>query len=1089
MSSSPSRRPLAVTAVLALVTGLLPLGAASRAATGDPVLINEVLVSTTGTDVEFAELYGIPGTSLAGLSLIAVESDTGTTYGSIDARRDFTSADVIGGNGYHLVGNAGVTTTYGVTPNSVLADGFMENSSLTIAIVVTSSIAGTSVTGAEVVRDAIGIMDSAAETPALDAPGVGPDGAFLPAGAHRISVGVDTDAATDWALADFSLVSTTNPNTPIAGTPFGGTGEVVADCGDGVRTIEGAAGSATVTASDADGTVTAFSIVSVAPSDPGTFSIGTVTPSGATGAPASAQLLIGATTPDGAYTVTVQASNSDTTPQTDTCELTVTVDPVLTIGEVQGPTTDGESGTADRSPLVGQTVAVRGVVTQRLRLPTSSGGQNYAFFLQSTIAAADGDARSSDGLYVFLGSTPFVDDPTSADDYFAEPGDQVVLRGLVQESFNLTQLGSSTVRPQLLALEREDVPMSELEVTEADPDDSLATANRWWERHEAMQFHLDAGSAVVGARDLFTLDAEVWVVRGDHPLAERTDPYARRVFRDVHPLDDSGPAGSWDNGNGMRILLTNHGLKWNEASNLTLLAPARTYDTVTNAVTGGLTYTFGKYGIEVQQQLVLESGADPALNAPPSAAVAGAEYATSDYNVENLYDFRNDPNDGCDFAGDPGCPGVRPPFNYVPVDQADYEQHLADLAAQIAGPMHAPDILAIQEAEDQDICSLGDGELLCGSADDADGRPDTLQDLALAIQAAGGPVYDTAFDRDGADDRGIVSAFMWRVDTVELLPASAGDPVLGSETGIDYPGTPLAYNAEVSNPKAVNAILPAGVPGPIDACDAEETNRCVYTRDPQVGHFRVWRDGIGTSVFTDLWALSNHFSSTPDSRVGQRTQQAVYNAAIYQAIVAADPGARVVTLGDFNVYPRPDDPFAPGDSRHPSDQLAALYDAGLHNLYDTLLAEVPQSAYSYVFQGQTQTLDMQFANQRLFDELVQVRAAHLNADYAAGYDGDGARGASDHDPQIARWSKAVDVERLADLVEYLLAGGEIDPAKAQQLLGHLDQAATLLAAGDAAGYLDQLEAFANQAQGLAPRWISQEAADILEQEADTVTGA
>lgn len=1089
MPSVLSRRLLAVTAVLALLAGLLPLGAASRAATGDPVLLNEILANTTGTpDVEFVELYGIPGTALGGLSLVVIEGDAVATQGRVNFRLDL--AGQIGGNGFFLAGTPTVATTYGVTPNATFAADSLQNGTETFAIMTTASApaVGGALTGSEVVRDALAIRDTGAtDTTYLGAPIVGPDGTFFPAGAHRIADGVDTDTAADWAFADFSLTSTTNPNTPTAGTPVTVGGEVVADCGAGVRTLEGAAGSATVTASDADGTVTTFAIAGVAPSDPGTFGIGTVTPSSAPGAPASAQVLIGAATPDGVYTVTVRASNSDATPQTDTCELSVTVDRVLSIGEVQGPTTDTESGTGDRSPIVGQTVAVRGVVTQRLRLPTASGGQNYAFFLQSTIAGADGNAQSSDGLYVFLGGSPFMDDPASTTDYFAEVGDQVVLRGLVQESFGLTQLGSATVRPQFLALEREDVPMSELEVTEADPDDTLAAANRWWERHEAMQFHLDAGAQVVMPRDIFTLDAEVWVVRGDHPLAQRTDPYARRVFRDVHPLDDLGPAGSFDNGNGMRILLTNHGLKWNDASNATLLAPARTYDTVTNALTGGLTFTFGKYGIEVQQQLTLRNGADPAGNAPPSAAVEGAEYATSDYNVENLYDFRDDPFDDCDFADDPGCPGVTPPFNYVPVDQADYEQHLADLAAQIAGPMHAPDILAIQEAEDQDICMLDDGALVCGTTDDADGRPDTLQELALAIEAAGGPTYDSAFDRDGADDRGIVSAFMWRTDTVELLPVAAGDPVLGSTTGIAYAGAALAYNTDVSNPKAVNAVLPTSVPGPIDPCDAEETTRCVYTRDPQVGHFRVWRDGIGQSTFTDLWALSNHFSSTPDNRVGQRTQQAVYNAAIYEAIVDADPDARFVTVGDFNVYPRPDDPFAPGDSRYPSDQLAALYGAELHNLYDTLLAEVPQSAYSYVFQGQTQTLDMQFANDRLFDELVQVRAAHLNADFAAGYDGDVARGASDHDPQIARWSKAVDVERLADLVAYLVEGGEIDPAKAAQLYDRLAKAAALLEAGELDDYLAQLRAFGNQAQGLAPRWISHEAADILEREADTVT--
>ena len=1086
MPSAVPRRLLAALSALALLAGLAPLGAPARAATGDPVLINELLVNHTGTDTtEFVELFGIPGTSLNGLSLITVESDTGTSYGTIDSRIDFGAGAIIGGNGFHLVGNpAGLADNYGVTPDTEATANFLENSSVTVAVVATASITGTSVSGAEVVRDAVAIMDSSTDVPALGAPAVGPEPTtgFMPAGAHRLTDGVDTDAPTDWGFADFNLNSTTNPNTPTSGTPVGAEGDVIADCGDAVQVLEGAAGSATVTAADSNGTVTTFAITGVTPTDPGTFSIGTVTPSPSVGTAASAQVLIGDTTPDGTYEVTVQASNNDATPQTDTCVLSVTVQPILTIGEIQGETTDAESGTADRSPFVDQTVATRGVVTQRLRLPTASGGQNYAFFLQSTIAGRDGNPLTSDGIYVFMSRfTTLLREGGGS--YFPAVGDQVVLRGPATEFFNLTQLDN----PRVVAVERTGVDLATaLEITEADPADDLADANRDWERHEGMLFHLDAGSKVVMPRDVFpgTLDAEAWVIRGDHPLAQRADPYARRVFRDVHPLDDIGPAGSFDNGNGMRILLTSHGLKWNASSNAELLAPARTFDTVSNALTGGLTYTFGKYGIEVQQQLQLAAGADPYLNAPPTAAVTGAEYATSDYNVENLYDFRDDPNDGCDFAGNLGCDGVDPPFDYVPLSEADYRHHVADLAGQIAGPMHAPDILFIQEAEDQDICRVEGSSLACGTADDADGQPDTLQDLALAIGALGGPTYAAAFDRDGADDRGIISAFLYRTDTVELLPVTAGDPVLSATTGIDYPGAALAYNSEVSNPKAVNAVLPAGVPGPVDGCDAAETDRCVYTRDPQVSHFRVWRDGIGTSVFTDLWALSNHFSSGPDNRVGQRTEQATYNAAILDAIVEADAEARFVTAGDFNVFPRPDDPFAPGDSAFPSDQLASLYEAGLHNLYDTLLAEVPSSAYSYVFQGMTQTLDMQFANDTLFDELVQIRAAHLNADFAAEYTGDVARGASDHDPQIARWTKDVTVERLRDLLDYYVATGDVDPAKAGPLYDRLDRIERFAASGQLDAYRSQLIALGDQAQDLSPQWVSDLAADALEREAD-----
>ena len=99
--------------------------------------------------------------------------------------------------------------------------------------------------------------------------------------------------------------------------------------------------------------------------------------------------------------------------------------------------------------------------------------------------------------------------------------------------------------------------------------------------------------------------------------------------------------------------------------------------------------------------------------------------------------------------------------------------------------------------------------MVCGDARTTrDGKPDTLQELALAISAAGGPTYEAVYDRDGADDRGIVSAFMFRTDTVELLPADADDPVLGPRRPSTIAATPLAYNARSRTPRSLNADLP-----------------------------------------------------------------------------------------------------------------------------------------------------------------------------------------------------------------------------------------------------------------------------------------
>lgn len=214
------KHPLRIFIVLlALLVVTLVVMAPVGAATGDPVLINELLDSHSGTDdTEFVEFYGIPGTSLDGLSLIVVEGDAGSA-GTIDRRFDFEPSHQIGDNGFFLFGNcAGLDANYGVIPDASLYDNYFENSSLTVALVETASLSGgetTMVTGSEVVLDAIAVTDGGAgDTFYFDAPVFGPDGSFFPAGARRLVDGVDTDTVADWTLESFSLPG---DNTPTGG--------------------------------------------------------------------------------------------------------------------------------------------------------------------------------------------------------------------------------------------------------------------------------------------------------------------------------------------------------------------------------------------------------------------------------------------------------------------------------------------------------------------------------------------------------------------------------------------------------------------------------------------------------------------------------------------------------------------------------------------------------------------------------------------------------------------------------------------------------------------------------------------------------
>jgi hypothetical protein len=390
---------------------------------------------------------------------------------------------------------------------------------------------------------------------------------------------------------------------------------------------------------------------------------------------------------------------TDAQARTGSASITVTVLAIKTIGEVQGGVTDSTNGATFESPLKGQNVVVRGVVYEKTIARTSTGSTQYGFFLQNAAATSDGDPNTSDGIFVFLsygstlaGYTPVV-------------GDEIIIGAKVTEYYSFTELISTFA---FYGVVRSGVDIdAEVAPFVTNPPADLAAANRYWERRESMRAQVPVGSIVTNGRNTFasSADAETWVIIPSNPLASRVNPYARRAFRDAHPLDDNYDPANWD-GNGYRILMGSLGLKGASGNNTTMIAPSRTFDTLTNAPTGGLYYQFSKYTVMVAEQPTYNHGPDPSLNAPPSDLPRSQNYSIVTYNLENLYDYRDDPNDGCDFSGgaNTGCAKdgqtVKPAYDYVPPSDAAYQERLTDIANQIIADLHAPDILLAQEAED-----------------------------------------------------------------------------------------------------------------------------------------------------------------------------------------------------------------------------------------------------------------------------------------------------------------------------------------------------------------------------------------------------
>ncbi|HET7009946.1 MAG TPA: hypothetical protein VFI11_04155, partial [Anaerolineales bacterium] len=509
-----------------------------------PPVLNEFSASTVGTDVEYIEIFGQAGTDYSAYTILEIEGDT-TGSGIVD--------EVIA---------VGSTDAAGLWLGSLPA-GALENGTLSLVLVRdftgalnadldTNNDGVFDVTPWSLLADTVAVSDAGAGDLTYGSPTLGPnyDGlsTFAPGGASRIPDGFDTDAASDWVRNDFDLAGipgfTGSPtagealNTPGAPNAVFVPPPVVMACGGPLTALEGFAASLDVSATDADGTVIDILINGITPLDPGTISLSGLVPAGGVGGTATATVNVAAATPPGSYSVQITATNNDGTPQTGTCSLAVIVVDILPIGAVQGSVADADNGLVHRSAYAGSgnsagstVVAVQAVIFEKTLARTSSGGLNRGLFLQNTAATADADPNTSDGLFVFMGSSTTIN-IAGGGTYTPQVGDEIILSGRVSEFFNLSQLSAGL---SVIQVVRSGVDLdAELPAFDVNPPDNLADANRYWERHEGMRAQVPAGSIVIDSRDVFasTADGEFWVARGDSEIAQRADPYERRAFRD-----------------------------------------------------------------------------------------------------------------------------------------------------------------------------------------------------------------------------------------------------------------------------------------------------------------------------------------------------------------------------------------------------------------------------------------------------------------------------------------------------------------------------------------------------------------------------
>lgn len=348
-------------------------------------------------------------------------------------------------------------------------------------------------------------------------------------------------------------------------------------------------------------------------------------------------------------------------------------------------------------------------------------------------------------------------------------------------------------------------------------------------------------------------------------------------------------------------------------------------DGFTSPAVGVLDYSFGNFKLNVTAPL---TAVDGGLEREVTSAPVDQEIVVGTYNVENL-----DPSDGPAFA-----------------------RH-ADV---IVNHLRSPDLIAIEEVQDND------GQTNSGTTD----ASVTWATLIAAIQAAGGPLYDyrqiDPLDNEdgGAPGGNIRVGFLFRTDRgLSVIDRPGGDATTAT-TVIDHPSGPQL--------SASPGRIEPGSPAFVD------------TRKSLALELRA----RGKKIF----AVVNHFSSKggDDPLFGRfqppvrhtevaRHQQAQVVNDFVDEILAADPSANVVVLGDINDFEF-------------SETVDILEGGVLTTLMDTL----PKAErYSYVFEGNSQVLDQILVSDNLLGNFpIEYDVVHVNSEFADQ--------TSDHEPQVAQ---------------------------------------------------------------------------------------
>ncbi len=699
----------------------------------------------------------------------------------------------------------------------------------------------------------------------------------------------------------------------------------------------------------------------------------------------------------------------------------------------QGSNVVGTTNNNDASPLVGQVVTIEAIVVGDFQNNDADTSRTLGgFFLQEEDADADGDATTSEGIFVF-------DNAFGTD---VAIGDKVRVTGTVQEFFGATQLsaitavsvvssGNALPTAATVSLPAVGVTRAQNGLYQADLeafegmlvtfDDTLTITE---------QFQLDRFNEV---RLFATEGFEQTGPDGSTLTGERPFQFTQYNDPDAAGLDAYAQATA------ARNVIYDDGLNQQNQSidNLDGFAPYSTAtapsmgDTVTG-LTGVLDYSWaGNNASQATWRVrATEDGQntfDDTNPRPAATAAVDGDIKIASFNVLNFFttlDVFPDTQDddvGPDLALEPRGAATNPQ-QALPgfTATSEYDRQLAKLVTAIEGL--GADIIGLNELEN-DFLS---GGIAPGNQANQQGGQTAIAALVAALNtSAGAVVWD--FVNPGTEFVGtdaIAVGMIYRSDKVKI--AAGTTPAMLTDADVDP------------------ALLAQSTLGAI--FDGENTSRA-----PLAATFETLADGNQVTIAV------NHLKSKSGAAVatgadadqadgaGAWNNQRVLAAQALDAWLKTNPTGsdtpNVMLLGDFNSY---------------AEEATIDYLTDVAG-YVNVVAEFVEAGYGYVFDALLGTLDYAFASLSLFTAIVDAMEWNINADEAdaldynlefgrdpAIFDGDLPYRSSDHDPILVGLEFLdADTPLTVEIYEGAIYANDITPTEALEA----DHLATLTLAG------------------------------------------